>query len=782
MRRRFAAGLAIALTAISVLAAGGAWAALIRSYAAPDGDGRLIGLDASARVARDTNGVPHIYAETAHDLFYLQGYVTASDRLWQLEFLRRLGQARLSELFGGATLEADRFVRTLGWYRVARREVAALTAETRALLEAYAAGVNKYVETHHESPPIEFLILGVAWEPWQPADSVVIGKVMAWDLSGNWETELLRANVAARLGESALGVLFPEAPLSTPAIFSLVDGAVARVPGAEQLRTLLQSEAFGELGSNNWVVSGARTTTGKPLLANDPHLGTRNPSIWYLAHLSGAGYEVAGFSIPGTVGITIGHNARIAWGVTNLAADVQDLYVEQLDPADPRGYRFGARIERATVLREEIVVKGQPSVVLDVVETRHGPIITPVTQNVKQTLAFRWTALDPGTLFTALLKLNRATNWTEFRDALRDWDVPGQNFVYADVDGHIGYQATGKWPIRAAGDGRMPVPGWDGAHEWTGYVPFDAMPSRFDPPGGMILTANQRILGTWPDAVPGEFDPGFRAQRIRDLLLAGTRLGPADFARIQSDVVDLSTDRFLSVLRALPAKSERATRAQALLRVWDGAMRADLAEPAIYWSWQLKMLERTFKDKLGADLYAQYLGYSARGALYEMVRLPDHPWFVVLANPIHHGRDELAALALEDALDELTARLGADVSAWRWGRLHTITFEHPLGAILPQVFNIGPFPNDGALFTVNNGPFSLKKPYAQTGHPSMRMIVDLADFDAMAVIYPTGQAGQPFARHWGDLTSAYFAGRHVTLPFTRGKLGKLEGTLRFTPR
>ena len=588
-----------------------------------------------------------------------------------------------------------------------------------------------------------------------------------------------------------------------PPIFSTVDGSlagsqlapsstVAKAPGAARLRELLGSGFGSELGSNNWVVSGARTATGKPILANDPHLGVRNPSIWYLNHLSGGGLDVAGYSIPGAPGVVIGHNQRIAWGVTNLGPDVQDLYVEHADPSDPRKFQYGATTEAATVFRDVIKVKGAEPVTIEIVETRHGPIVTPVLEGVKETLALRWTALEPGHLIDALYHLDRASNWTEFRAALRDWDVPGQNFVYADVDGHVGYQATGKIPVRAivSPGGDLPQPGWDGQHEWRGYVPFDALPSRFDPPEGIIVTANQRPTSEFafltladgtPVKISNEFDPGFRAQRIQTLLRAKDRLTPDDMSRVQMDVVDASADTFLSFLRTMTVTSERAKQAQRILADWDGAMRADRAAPAIYWSWQLHLLDRTFHDKLGDDLYKDYVGYFARAALYDLVRSPDSPWFVVLADPLHHGRDELAALALEDALDELAKRLGPDMTTWQWGKVHTISFPHPLGAVLPWIFNLGPYPSSGSFFTVNNGPFSPAKPYAQTSHPSMRMVVDLADLEAMRVILPTGQSGQPFARHWGDMTERYLEGGYVTLRYATAKQGTLEGTLSFKP-
>ena len=793
----------VALTLVlAIVASLTAVAVLRRSYPTVSGTERLGGLEGPAQVVRDESGIPHIYASSEHDLAYVQGYVTASDRLWEMTFLRAIGQARLAEIVGLPALEADKFVRTLGWYRVATREAELLAVETRAFLRAYADGVNEYVTTHSSSPPIEFLILGVAWEPWQPADSIVIGKIMAWDLSGNMSSELLRQSVAMRLGDAALKVLFPPLTAPTPPIVAsaeppaepsavvaplppaVVEAPAVRIPGAEQLAALLGTVPGAEIGSNNWVVSGARTRTGKPLLANDPHLGVRNPSIWYLGHLSGAGWDVAGYSIPGVPGVVIGHNARIAWGVTNEGPDVQDLYIEEPDPADPRRFLYEGRSEAASIVNETIKVKGAEAVKIDVVQTRHGPVITSVMEGVKQTVALRWTALDPGHLVDALYKLDRASSWDTFRAALREWDVPAQNFVYADVDGHIGYQATGQIPIRPGGSdaGDVPVRGSDGKSEWQGYIAFDELPSVFDPPEGLIVTANQRIVDRSPRKISNEHDPGFRAQRIHQLLRASDKLGPDDFSRIQMDVVDVSTGRFLPFLREMSVAGDRARQAQALLREWDGAMRADRVAPAIYWSWTLHMLERVFRDKLGPDLFKQYLGASARGALYEIVGTPDHPWLIVLSDPAHRGRDALAALALDDALEELTRKLGTDMSGWQWSKLHRVTFDHPLGTVLPFLFNIGPAPNDGAYFTVNNAPFDLKKPYAQTTHPSMRMVVDLADLESTRVVYATGQSGHPFAPHWGDLTKKYLEGGYVTLRFATARQGPLEGTLTLERR
>ncbi len=788
MKRRLAGISALALVATLLLSVLAMSAVLRRSYPTVDAEMRLLGLDASAEVLRDVDGVPHIYARTLHDLFYVQGYVTAQDRLFQLDFLRRIGQGRLSEVFGAATLDSDRFLRTLGIYRTALREVDVVASDTRAALQAYADGVNKFVDTHRDAPPIEFVLLGIGWEPWQPADSAVIGKIMAWDLGGNMQSELVRADVLARLGPEAARVLFPGAPSESPSILSPSGGASLGIPGLESLRSVsgAMDDAPLGLGSNSWVLSGTRTATGRPLLADDTHLALRNPSIWYLVHLVGAGFDVAGFTIPGAPGVVIGHNARIAWGVANLGPDVQDLYVEQPNPGDLTQFRFGAGFETAETRREEVRVKGRDGVPLDVTVTRHGPVLTPVLEGTKQIVALRWTALEPGHLLDAVYRLDRAASWQDFRAALRDWDVPGQNFVYADIDGHIGYQATGRIPIRAKGDGHVPAPGWTGEYEWTGFIAFDQLPSALDPPEGLIVAANQRVVASYPYLLSDEWDPGFRAQRIQQLLATRERWSATDLAAVQSDERDLAADRFLSFLRTLAARSDEAASAQLLLRQWDGAMRADSSAAAIYQAWFRNMVRRTFRDKLGDDLYRRYvgLGRNVTLALYDLARTPDAPWFTDLSDPSVRGRDAMAAVALDDALAELRAALGPDPKTWSWGRLHTVTFPHPLGVgPLERIFNVGPFPIGGDGLTVANGGYSLRaSAYAQSVHASQRLIVDLADFDRALAVYPTGQSGQPFAPHWSDMTAKWLGGQLVALRYSKSKLGALEGRLVFQAR
>lgn len=782
---------ALAILVFVILAAAAAGTAILhRSYPSIAGESRLIGLERPAQVVRDRNGVPHIFAETEHDLFFLQGYVTAQDRLFQMDLLRRVGHGRLSEMFGPATIDSDRFLRTIGMGRVAEREVELLSAPARAALEAYAAGVNKYAADRADAPPVEFLLLGHRWEPWRPADSVVLGKVMAWDLGANWESELRRADVLARLGPEALAVLFPDTRFDNPDIVGLAPApgsAATRSPGAAQVRALLGSLDPSGLGSNSWVLSGARTTTGAPLLANDVHLAPRNPSIWYLTRLSGPETDVAGFTIPGAPGVVIGHNGRIAWGVTNLGADVQDLYVERPDPADPTRFLYRGASEAAQIRREEIRVKGAPSHFIDVTVTRHGPILTPVLEGTRELVALRWTALEPGRLVEAVYRLDRARDWDEFSEALRDWDVPGQNFVYADVDGHIGYRTTGRIPIRSAGRGLLPVPGWTGEHEWIGLIPYDELPFLLDPPSGYVVTANHEVDAGYRHFMSDEFDPGFRAARIHQLIAARERHAAADLGAMQGDVLDLGARAHLVYLRALEPAGERSAAARRLLAGWNGEMCANSAAAALYQAWFRRMLEITFADKLGLDLYREYLGSGriAYSALTKMAADADHPWFVVPSDPTLRGRDALAAAALERAMQDLERELGPDPEGWRWGELHAITWPHPLGATRPlhRIFNIGPFPLDGSGLTVAQASYSLREDgYAVLNHASLRMVVDLSDLDRVMVALGPGQSGQPFARHWGDLAERWLAGELVPLAFDREAIGPIEGVLSFRPR
>lgn len=756
-----------------------------------DGEHRLIGLEQRAEVLRDTYGVPHIYAQNARDLFYLQGYVTAQDRLFQMDLYRRAGTGRLAEVLGEPALDSDKQFRTLGFARVAAQELGLLREDTRANLTAYAEGVNKFLEQHLESLPLEFVILGYHPEQWSALDSLVVAKLQAYDAAGNLDQELLRAGLASRFGTGVLTTLMPDPSGQPAAVDERAWAAVApylsagtSLPGAVALSRYLPGAGEGT-GSNCWALAGSRTSTGKPILAGDPHLAVRNPSIWYEIGLEGAGYKLVGFSFAGIPGIVIGHNDRIAWTLTYAYTDTQDLFVERQDPTDPRRYEYKGQFETATFVRESIDVKGRADpVIVDVAITRHGPIITPILEGQTAPIALRWTALDPGRLLDFVFTLARAENWQDFRAAAADFSGAAVSACYADVDGHIGYQLIGQLPART-GDGRMPVPGWTGEYDWTGVLPADANPTLFDPPTGLIVNANDRPTQD-PKGVGyvGEWHPGFRATYIAQRLQSLTRADVNAMRAIQTDYASAPVSRWREAILAASPKTDLQRRAQALVRDWDGTLAARSGGAAVTEVWLVRMLAQTFEEKLGETLYADYVGNGrATFALYQLLARADDPWFSDAGDPSVRGRDGASTAALEDATRELVARFGTDPAKWRWGDLHTITFKHPLAiGPLALLLNIGPLPRAGDEFSVNDGAYDLAKPYEQVGHASERMIADLSDLDNSLSITPVGQSGQPGSKYWGDQVALWNANDYKPMRFSKDRLGKIDGLLVFRPR
>jgi penicillin amidase len=754
-----------------------------RAWPRIDGSVTVHGLEAEVTVVRDSWGIPHIYASSPHDLFFAQGYVHAQDRFWQMEFSRRIGSGRLAEILGESALDSDRFIRTVGWHRTAANELNRLDPAVHAVLEAYAEGVNAYVTSHRGRLGLEFTLLGmtgVSFEPelWRPIDTLTWAKVMAWDLSGNMGDELLRAHLVARLGDTALDILAPPYPSEHPVIVPepVNQATLDAVPQA-----LFDTHLLGAgegLGSNSWVVSGGRTETGMPLLADDPHLGIQMPSIWYEAglHCDPVGaecpYNVVGASFPGAPGIIIGHNEHIAWGVTNLGPDVQDLFIERVNPENPNQYAFRGQWRDMEIIREEILVAGlDDPVVVEVRSTHHGPIINDVVGGTEekwtfgwQPLALSWTALQPGTLVVSVLLLDQAHDWESFREALSYWDVPSQNFVYADVEGNIGYQAPGRIPIRATGDGTLPVPGWTGRYEWVDTIPFDELPRAFNPPEGYLVTANNAVVGPdYPYLLTVDWSPGYRAQRIVDLIESDPALSVADIQAMHGDSHPVWADYVLPYVRPLPSttwqltpsEEARLTEALEILRTWDG--RADRESPgaALFEAFRLHLIDRTFEDELGGQLLGRARG-SVSVALPDLLADEASHWFDDVDTPERETRDEIVLEALMAAIDELTQTLGQDMGRWRWGDLHTATFENQsLGRcgteLIESIFNRGPVAVDGTIATINNTAYSINQPYEVAVVPSYRQIVDLGDLTRSLSMHTTGQSGHPFHRHYDDM-------------------------------
>ena len=788
-RRLLVAGVVLVLLFATVATAWGL--AFVRPLPTVDGDQRLLGLHERAEVLRDTYGVPHIFAADDHDMIFLQGYVTAQDRLFQMDLYRRAAEGRLAEVLGEPGMESDRFMRTIGLGRAAELDLTVASPSARDDLQWFADGVNKFLEQHGESLPVEFLILGYKPEPWRPVDTLSIAKLQLYDAAGNYTQELLRAGIAERLGTELLPTLMPDpgglAALDQAAWAQVAPllGPDSSVPGAAALAEIVGGAGQG-LGSNCWALSGSRTRSGKPLLAGDPHLAVRNPGIWYEIAMTNGQLSLIGFSIPGVPGVVIGHNADVAWTFAYAYADTQDLFVERQDPKDLRSFEYQGRAVPATFIREPITVKGRSDpVIVDVAVTRHGPIITPVVTGQKAPLALRWSALDATKTFDAVRGINRARSFDEFRTAAADFSGAALSACYADTAGHIAYLLVGRLPDRP-GSGGMPMPGWTGAYDWRGLLPGSANPFVLDPPDGIVLNANNRPVGSASDVGwNGEWDPGFRYAYLRTQLEQLRGADVAATSRLQNDYTSLPVARFREAIDAARPTTAQGQQVQKIAREWDGTLGVHSAGAAVYEAWIGQMSRLVFADKLGNALYDDYAaGGRMVYALHALMANTSSPFFVALGDPAVTGRDAMAGVALDEAAKELVRRLGSDVTKWHWGDLHTIAFEHPLSAARPLdiIFTVGPVRRAGDGYSPNNGAYSMKKPYALTSHASERQIVDLADVDASVSIIPVGQSGQPYSRHWGDQTKMWAAGQTKPMALARDRIGQLEGRLVLRPR
>jgi penicillin G amidase len=775
--KRFILAIVIFVLIIGLLGFGSATVLVRRNWPTVEGSIQVPGLQGEVTVIRDSWGIPHVYASNTHDLFFAQGYVQAQDRFWQMEFSRRVGSGRLSEILGKATLENDRFIRTVGWQRAAALDLQNLDAETLSVLQSYSDGINAYIDANTGRLGLEFTLLGLIGtrfepEPWTPFNTLTWAKVMAWDLGGNMNNELLRARLVTRVGEPGLAALWPSYPQQHPVIVSypLSDATLEAVPEIAH-----QDFLFGKgegIGSNSWVIAGNRTDTGMAYLANDPHLGIQMPAIWYEMGLhcvpltAVCPYDVVGATFPGAPGVIIGHNGSIAWGVTNLGPDVQDLYIEKVNPQNPNQYEYLGEWEDMQIIQEVVQVAGhEDPVVVNVRITRHGPIINDVVGGTEQDWAFgwqplalSWTALEGGksNLLRSVMLINRAQNWDEFRFALSFWDVPSQNFVYADVEGNIGYQSPGRIPIRAQGDGSLPVPGWTGEYEWVGTIPFDELPYSFNPPEGYILTANNAVVGPhYPYFLSRDWDPGYRAQRIVDLIEANTPISIDDIQAMQADNLPLWAQDVLPYITALRSDDPHLEEAITLLQTWDGSSGRDSAAAALFEALRLHLLRLTYSDELGESLTFRATSPLSM-ALVNHLSDPNSPWFNNINTGQVERRDDILLQALDAAVAELSETLGKDMSKWRWGELHTATFTNAaLGqsgiGLIESIFNRGPVAVDGSIATLNNTGYSMANPYTVRTVPSYRLIVDLGDLANSLAMHTTGQSGHPFHRHYDDM-------------------------------
>lgn len=836
------------LVVVAVLAgvATGVWT-VRRSFPQADGTIDVPGLDSEVRVLRDGYGIPQVYADTSHDLFFAQGYVQAQDRFFEMDFRRHVTAGRISELLGEDALDVDKFVRASGWRRVAEEELSLLSPDTRHYLDSFAAGVNAYLDERQGSRlSLEYAVLGLSGleytpEEWTAADSVAWLKAMSWNLGTNIDDELERSLESVDLDADQIAELFPPYPydenqpiVTQGAVVDNVYEQNATVSGTrlprrpppsyladaapalsaadaavEDLDALLGTGRDG-VGSNAWAVSGEHTASGAPILANDPHLDPSIPSTWYQMglHCNEVGpdcpFDVSGFTFAGMPGVVIGHNADIAWGFTNLYPDTQDLYLEKV--SDDNTYLYNGRQVPLESREETFEIAGADPVTITVRESRHGPLISDVSDDYSTVganapvpvasperdegyaVALRWTALDPGRAADALFAINTASDWDSFRAAARLFVTPAQNMVYADVEGHIGYQAPGNVPIRRTGQGDWPVPGWDPAYEWDdAYVPFDALPSVLDPDDGYVVTANQAIVGEdYPYYIGTSYDTGFRAQRIRELLQQDDALTVDDMAKIQLDDYNALAEQITPRLLSIDLPSTYYEAGQKVLAEWDFHEDVDSAGAAYFNVFWRQLLALTLHDQIPEDVWPR------GGSRWWVVMrdLLDDPrnefWDDIETTDVRETRDDILAAALMEARDELTRQVSLTQKDWRWGQLHTLTLrnDHLASADSPVdfLFARGPYELPGGPSIVNANFWDAAEGYEVVAVPSMRMIVPLDDMDASRWINLGGASGHAYNANYTDQMDLWVDGETLPWVFSRDEVeSATEDTLVLRP-
>ncbi|SCF93602.1 penicillin acylase family protein [Streptomyces sp. Ncost-T10-10d] len=852
------------------------------SYPQTTGSIKLDGLDGNVDVKRDSYGIPQLYADSDADLFRAQGFVQAQDRFWEMDVRRHMTAGRLSEMFGSGQVETDSFLRTLGWRKVAQEEYDnVLSADTKKNLQAYADGVNAYLKGRDgKDISVEYAALGLTndYKPaeWTPVDSVAWLKAMAWDLRGNMQDEIDRSLMTSRLDAKQIEDLYPPYPYkkhkpivdggaissvtgkfdpdATPSSSGLgsdtVQGATEGVntqlsslsDTLDQIPALLGPNGSG-IGSNSWVVSGDYTTTGKPLLANDPHLAPQLPSLWYQMGLhcreitAKCRYDTAGYTFSGMPGVIIGHNQDIAWGFTNLGADVTDLFLEKVSTD---GYLYDGKVKPFTVRKETIKVAGGKSREITIRETNNGPLVSDRSSELEKVgqkapvanaapdradgyaVALKWTALEPGKSMDAVFELNRAKDFPSFRKAAEHFEVPSQNLIYADTKGHIGYQAPGKIPVRLQGDGTMPSPGWSSAYGWKkDPVPFDELPYEYDPKRGYIVTANQAVIDEekYSHLLTKDWGYGTRSQRISDLIESkikgGGKISTEDMQKMQMDNTSEIAALLVPELMKINVSDKSVREAQKLLEGWDYTQEPDSAAAAYFNAVWRNILKLAFGDKLPKELRVEgeclnVPRADSSGPVDEQGKLvrecgrrdadtaqPDggDRWYQVVADLMDdqnsdwwksrasgrdeatENRDELFARAMEDARWELTAKLGKDITTWSWGRLHQLTLKNQtLGTegpgLLQRILNRGPWDLGGGEAAVNATGWNAAGGYEVVWVPSMRMVVNLEDWDKSRWINLTGASGHAFSAHYTDQTDKWVNGELLGWSFGTNAVAK----------
>ncbi len=776
------------------------------SRPAPRLDGRVHAdfLDAPAEVLRDKHGVPHLYAQSEADLLRLLGWTHAQDRMWQMEHSRRIANGRLAEVFGGAAVDADRFSRIIGFRRAAEQELAGLDDATRQQLQWYVDGVNAFMAAHSSRLAAEMNLLRVPPEPWTPLDTLAFFKALAWSMSTNWERELNRLQLLATLDAYTASELEPEYPSQSPVIAEAVGGSAAMrmlqtagllLSQMDSVRTWLGATNGAGIGSNSWVVAPAHSLNRRALLCSDPHLPAQLPDMLYEVHLHCPEYAAAGATFPGIPGIFYGHNVAIAWGMANALVDTQDLYVERPDPADPTRFLYAGSSEAAQVVEETILVRHGAPHVERVVVTRHGPLLSGFIRSADAPepvlpLAVQWAGATPGHTLRALLALNRAADWAGFQAACADWAAPVQAITFADARGNIGYTIAGRVPVREQNLGMTPAPGWDGQHEWRGFIPPAELPHLYNPPSGLIVVANNKVVGDdYPYFLGVEFDPGWRAARIQEMLLEKDRHTIRDMEDIQQDTLSKYAQAFTPWFTLLRSEDPWEKTGLQFLRKWNFRMDTDSAAALVFHHLLAHLLDMVFGDKLG-PLRDGYYGISrmpvfplhgmqlrAQARLLDIINSNEESiWYADVAKARQRTREELLQEALTRAMRSIRDIHGDSSLRWAWGRAHQVRFIHPLSRarLVGTFFDRGPIPVGGDATSPNQSRAVERVPPGLVHIlPAYRQILEVGVWDRGESVMAGGQSGHALSRLFDDQVTMWREGVYRPMAWSREAVEKV---------
>jgi len=751
---------------------------VVKSFPEDSGRVTLPGLQQPALVERNAFGVPLVKATLDHDLAFVLGYVHAQDRLWQMDMARRVGEGRMSEIFGVKTIPFDKMFRTIGIHRVSKQAFEAMDAESRERLIRYADGVNAFIASHKGRYPVEFDMLNYEPESWNPVHSVIIGRLMAWELNLSWWTDLTYGILADRVGLEKVVDVFPTFPETVlPAVPSSAwrNYAHGVAPFLQNAQDFIFFAGIGGTlgGSNAWVVSPQKSASGEVLLANDTHLHLQAPSKFYDVRLRSPGYAVDGFSIPGVPVVVIGSNEHIAWGLTNLMADDADFYIEDIDTVGQR-YRYQNSWKALMLREEEIGVKDDTTIILHVRSTHHGPIISDFSDPFKKTsppfvVSMRWTGFEVSDQIGAFDAINRARDWKSFLEGVKKFSGPGQNFVYGDTEGNIGYWC-GVWlPVRGKQNTTMPLPGWDPSVEWKGFVPFEKLPHLFNPTEHYIATANNKIVDdSYPYHISDLWEPPSRIQRLREVLGSETMFTAEDFARLQTDTYSVHAREMMEIILPILEDSsfvvQDKERLLTYLRNWTHAFSRDDIATTIYQQFLVELLKNIYIDEMGGELFHDFvlLVNVPIRVTQRLLTSGVSSWFDNIVTEQIETRDDIVQESMRSAMSILARENGVSMKNWRWGEKHTVTLRHPFGIVKPldAIFDIGPFSYAGGSTTLVSGEYSFNEPFTVTVGASLRQIVDMGRPLEARRVLPTGQSGQVFHRHYDDQTPLWLNGSY----------------------